>query len=62
MATEVQEMKKILAKLPKDASYGDMRYELELREKVERGLKSVREGKGIPHDQVVKNMKKWRAK
>jgi len=32
---------------------------LYVREKFERGLRGVREGKGIPHEEVKRQMKKW---
>lgn len=62
MATVAQEAKKILAKLPKNATWEDLQYEIYVRAAVDRGLEDIRKGRLISHAEVVKRMKKWRTK
>ncbi|MDZ4260957.1 MAG: hypothetical protein U1B30_01320 [Pseudomonadota bacterium] len=42
----------IINQLPEQASWGDIMYELYVKQKIEAGLKAVEEGRTIPHDQV----------
>jgi len=51
--------KQVIEALPDDASMEDIIHALYVREKFERGLREVREGKGIPHEEVKRQMQKW---
>jgi len=51
--------RQVIEALPDDASMDDIIHALYVREKFERGLREVREGKGIPHEAVKRQMKKW---
>lgn len=42
----------IINQLPEQASWGDIMYELYVKQKIEAGLKAIEEGRTIPHDQV----------
>jgi hypothetical protein len=44
--------------MPDDSSLTDIMAELYFRQKVDRGLKELDEGKGIPHKVVRERMKK----
>jgi hypothetical protein len=52
--TVKEQVRKMIEKLPDECSIEDVHYQLYLIEKVRRGLKSIGDGKGIPHDQVRK--------
>ncbi len=49
----------MIQNMPKDTSIEDIMAELYFRYEVDEGLKQLDEGKGIPHEQVEKRMKKW---
>ena len=50
---------KMLRNLKDDVTYDDIMYELYVLEKIERGLRQLDEGKGIPHEEVKKSLSKW---
>ena len=52
--TVKEQVRKMIEQLPDECSVEDVQYQLFLIEKVRRGLKSIDEGKGIPHEQVRK--------
>jgi predicted transcriptional regulator len=49
----------LLKRLPNDVTYEDIMYELYVLEKIERGLRELDEGRGIPHEEVKKSLSKW---
>jgi hypothetical protein len=49
----------MIKEMPDDSSLTDIMAELYFRQKVDRGLKELDEGKGIPHKVVRERMKKW---
>ena len=44
---------------PKEFKLDDLVEKLIFMDKVERGMKQVKEGKTITHDKVVKEIRKW---
>jgi len=59
MLTAKEEVKKILDQLPDDVSYEDIQYHIYVREKIERGLNDIRDGKILSQEEVEKRMSKW---
>ncbi len=60
--TVKEQIHKIVDELPDDdehAALEEMQHRLYVLRKVRRGLRSIDEGKSIPHAQVVERMKKW---
>lgn len=49
----------LIKSLPDDCTWEDIQYHIYVREKVERGIRDVDEGKVLTHDEVEKEMKKW---
>lgn len=49
----------LIKSLPDDCTWEDIQYHIYVREKVERGIQDVDEGKVLTHDEVEKKMKKW---
>jgi len=47
-----QEAKKLLDKLPDEATWDDIMYQLYVRQKYERGIEAADRGEGMVHDQV----------
>lgn len=48
-----------IQRLPDDASLEDVIYELYFRQRVERGIRELREGKTVPHREVRRSLIKW---
>ena len=49
----------VLKKLPDNSSFEDIQYHIYVREKIERGLQDLREGKVFTQEEVEKRMSKW---
>jgi hypothetical protein len=60
--TVKEQVRKMLEKLPDECSVEDVQHQLYVIEKVRRGLKSIDEGRGIPHDNVRKQFASCRTK
>ncbi len=54
MATIKEEAQKVIQKLPDEASWDDVMYEIYVRKKIDAGIHAADAGKLIPHDQVKK--------
>lgn len=59
MRTAKQNVLEVIKKLPDDSSYDDIMEKIYFMQKVEAGLKDVKEGKVIPHEEVKKRLAKW---
>lgn len=59
MAGVKQQVIKMIQNLPDEVSVDDIMAELYFRLQVDAGLKELDEGKGIPHEEVEKQMSKW---
>jgi predicted transcriptional regulator len=60
MPTAKSEAHKLIDLLPDDASFEDIQYQLYVRQKIERGLADVRDGRVIDHDEVQRRVASWR--
>ena len=49
-----EEAKKLIEKLPDQASWDDIMYEFYVRKKLEVALNAAEEGRVVPHDEVKK--------
>ena len=56
MSTVKEEAKKIIDKLPEQATWDDVMYEFYVKKKMEIALKAVSEGRVISHDEVKKRL------
>jgi predicted transcriptional regulator len=52
MATIKEEAQKLLSKLPDEATWDDLMYEIYVRKKIDAGVEAADAGKVISHDQV----------
>ena len=59
MSRAIEEVRKLLDKLPEDASLEDIQYHIYVRQKIERGLKDVDEGKVLSQEEIEKRSAKW---
>jgi predicted transcriptional regulator len=51
-----EEAKKLIEKLPDQASWDDIMYEFYVRKKLEVALKAAEEGQVLPHEEVKKRL------
>ena len=59
MKTAKQEVKKLLDRIPDNSTFEEIQYHIYVREKIERGLKDVREGRVLTQKEVEKRLAKW---
>lgn len=59
MRTAKEEVRKILDRIPDEASFEDIQYHIYVREKIERGLQDVEKGRVINREEVERRMSKW---
>ena len=59
MATAKEEVRRLLDVIPDDASFEDIQYHIYVRQKVERGLEEVVQGKVASQEEVERWMAKW---
>ena len=52
-------MRRLVDVVPDDASYEDIQYHIYVRQKVERGLEEVAQGKVASQEEVERWMAKW---
>ncbi len=62
MGTPKEEVRKLLDQIPDDSTFEDIQYHIYVREKIERGLKDVEEGRMLGHEEVERRMAKWLGK
>jgi predicted transcriptional regulator len=56
MATIKDEARKLLDRLPDEASWDDLMYEIYVRKKIAAGLAAAESGKLIPHEEVRRRL------
>lgn len=61
MSTAKEDVRQILDRLPEDATYEDIQYHIYVRQKVEKGLKDVEEGRVVSQAEAEARMEKWLA-
>ena len=49
----------IIEKMPEDISVGDLIAEIHFKEKLEKGLKQIEEGKTLSHQEARQRLSKW---
>jgi len=59
MRSAKEKVREILDKLPDDASLEDVQYHIYVRQKIERGLKDVEEGRVLNTEEVERRMSRW---
>jgi predicted transcriptional regulator len=52
MSALKEKVQEIVARLPEDATWNDLVYEIQVRQKIEEGLKDLDEGRRTPHEKV----------
>ena len=59
MGSAKEEVRRILEQIPDSASFEDIQYHIYVREKIDRGLADVKQGRVIEQAEVERRMRKW---
>ena len=62
MSTAKEEVRKMLEQIPDDLSFEDIQYHIYVREKIERGLEDIEEGRILDQEEIERRMSKWLGK
>ena len=54
-----EEVRRILEVIPDSASFEDIQYHIYVREKIDRGLRDVKEGRVLSQEEVERRMRQW---
>ena len=57
MASAKEEVRRMLEHVPDNASFEDIQYHIYVREKIERGLSDVKEGRVLSQEEVERRMR-----
>ena len=56
MQSAKETVRQIIDRLPDQATWDDIMYELYVKQKIEAGLKAVEEGRTIPHEEMKRRL------
>jgi hypothetical protein len=59
MSTVKEEVRKMLDQLPDDVSFEDIQYHIYVRQKLERGLQDLQEGRVVSQEEMERRMARW---
>ena len=59
MTTAKEEVLRILALLPEDASFEDIQYHISVRQKIDHGLEDVEAGHTLSEEELDQRMARW---
>jgi predicted transcriptional regulator len=59
MGSAKEQVRRILEHIPDSASFEDTQYHIYVREKTERGLEDVEQGRVISQEEAERRMRKW---
>jgi len=59
MGSAKDEVRRILEQIPDNASFEDIQYHIYVREKIDRGLEDVEQGRVISQEEVESRLRRW---
>lgn len=59
ISTAKEKVRRIIDSLPDESSLEDIQYHIYVRQKVERGLQDIEEGRVLTQEEVEERMKNW---
>jgi hypothetical protein len=59
MSSVKEEVRKMLDQLPDDVSFEDVQYHIYVRQKLERGLQDLQEGRVLSQEEMERRMSRW---
>jgi predicted transcriptional regulator len=60
MQSAKEEVMQLLKELPDDSTLEEIQYHLYVRQKIQRGINDVEEGRTYTQEEMEKRMEKWR--
>ena len=61
MSTVRDEARKLVDRLPDEATWGDLMYQIYVRQKIDAGRKAIAEGRFVTQAELEERMAKWLA-
>jgi len=62
MQSAKEEVMELLKEIPDDSTFEEIQYHLYVRQKIQRGIKDIEEGRTYTQEEMEKRMEKWLAK
>lgn len=59
MSTAKDEVRKLLDRLPNEASFEDIQYQVYVLDEIGRGSNEIERGEGLEHNDVKRRLAKW---
>lgn len=59
MSTAKEDVRHLLEELPDDASYEEIQYRIFVRQKIEKALADVEQGRVVSHEEAKRRLAKW---
>jgi len=59
MNTAKDEVRKLLDRMPDEASFEDIQYQVYVLDEIQRGSKEIDRGEGVPQAEVRRRLAKW---
>ena len=59
MSMVKEDVRRILDQTSDDVSFEDIQYHIYVCQKIERGLKDIKDGRVLSHEEVEQRMSKW---
>ena len=59
MQTAKESVRDLLDDLPEDTTFEDIQYHIYVRQKIERGLQDLKDGRVLTQKEVERRMSKW---
>ena len=56
------EVRKLLDRMPENATYEDIQYHIYVRQKIEQGIEDAEAGRVLSQEEVERRMEKWLGK
>jgi len=61
MQSAKEEVMELLKEIPDDSTFEEIQYHLYVRQKIQRGIKDIEEGRTYTQEEMEKRMEKWTA-
>ena len=59
MNTAIDEVRELLNRLPAEASFEEIQYQVYVLDEISRGSKEIDRGEGVEHEEVKRRLAKW---
>jgi predicted transcriptional regulator len=59
MNTAIDEVRELLNRLPAEASFEEIQYQVYVLDEISRGSEEIDRGEGVEHEEVKRRLAKW---